>query len=80
MEKKENPIEKMGRKWKSMGKMPSCLDMEKQEKYTLYNIVSENGNGEEKNEKRIGINDCCFALPFDGGAAGNETGTGSDGK
>lgn len=48
MEKKENPIEKMGRKWKTRGKMSSYLDMEKQEKYTLYNIVSENGNGAEK--------------------------------
>ena len=53
MEKKVNPMEKMGRKWKTRGKMPSCLDMENQEKYTLYNIVSENGNGEENMKKGL---------------------------
>ena len=41
MEKKVNPMEKMGRKWKTRGKMPSCLDMENQEKYTLYNVEVE---------------------------------------
>ena len=46
-------MEKMGRKWKTRGKMPSCLDMENQEKYTLYNIVSENGNGEENMKKGL---------------------------
>jgi len=35
MEKKENPIEKMGEKWKTGEKKSAYLDMEIQEKYTL---------------------------------------------